>query len=94
MTQVKNKVEELTEDSTSTLPSKIENNLEQMISWVGLHIAFMQKHNQGFENSFKKLILLYSDSNTRVLCEKDYITKIWESNEKKGVRTNGRGQLI
>ena len=40
------------------------------------------------------MILLDSDSNATVFCEKDYVTKIWDTNKYMGVGTNGGGKLI
>ena len=55
-----------------------------------MHVSFLQGEN----NELKKLILLDSDSNATVFCEKDYVTKIWDTNKHIGVGTNGGGKLI
>ena len=54
-----------------------ENNTtqEQHIGWAGVHVSFLQEHKY----DLKKLILLNSDSNATVFCEKDYVTKIWDT---------------
>ena len=51
---------------------------------------FLQEEN----NDLKKLILLDSVSNATVFCEKDYITKRWDTNKYMGVGTNGGGKLL
>ena len=71
-----------------------ENNTtqEQHIGWVGVHVTFLQEENNA-DNNLNKLIMLDSDSNATVFCEKGYVTKIWDTNKHMGVEIDGGGKL-
>ena len=43
--------------------------------------------------NLKKLILLDSDSNTNLFCERGYVIHIWDINKSMGVGMNGNGYL-
>ena len=65
---------------------------EQHVGWAGVHIALTQGEDQQ-DQDLKKLILLDSDSNTTVFCEKNYVKEIWDVDESMGLGTNGGGSL-
>ena len=72
-----------------------EKEPEQHIGWAGVHYMFAQnKTRQNLEQDLKKLILLDSDSNTTIFCERKYVTEVWNVEETMGVGTNGNGQLV
>ena len=88
--QEEGKEEEHQETATTTT-----TNTERHIGWAEVHRMFAQdKEEENFEENLKKLILLDSDSNATIFCEKDYVTDIWDVNETMGVGTNGNGQLV
>ena len=45
------------------------------------------------QNSFKKKILLDSDSNATIFFNEDYVDEIWDTNEQMEVGTNGNVHL-
>ena len=49
-----------------------------------MHIALTQDNDQE-EQDLKKLILLDSDSNTTVFCEKKYVKEIWDVKDTMGL---------
>ena len=57
------------ENDSSTAPRTRE---EQSIGWAGVHVEFMQNDDK-FEEYFRRLILLDSDSNTTIFCKKEYV---------------------
>ena len=74
------------------LPSTTEIKDEQHIGWAGVHMTLTQNKDAQSED-LKKLVLLDSDSNTTVFCEKKYVKEIWDVNETMGLGTNGGGSL-
>ena len=87
------------DDKTKAEPEEKEstaqgtsNSASNKISWAGVHVqqAFAQ---QGFKDDFKHWILLDSDSNTTLFCNRDYTTKIWEDKESMSLQTNGDGKM-
>ena len=49
---------------------------------------------EDFEQNLRKLILLDSDSNATIFCERKYVTDVWDVDETMGVGTNGNGHLM
>ena len=90
MTHAKKSVDSSESSVSEKAPKENNTTQEQHIGWAGVHVK--EEHN--VDNNFKKLILLDSDSNATVFCEKDYITKIWDTNKYIGVGTNNGGKLI
>ena len=72
-----------------------EKEPEQHIGWAGVHYMLTQtKTRHNLEQDLKKLILLDSDSNTTIFCERKYVTEVWNVKESMGVGTNGNGKLV
>ena len=67
---------------------------EKFVGWAGVHFAFAQDKRPEFEKELKKLILLDSDSNATIFCERKYVKEVWDVDESMGVGTNGDGELI
>ena len=74
------------------LPSTTEIKDEQHIGWAGVHMTLTQ-NKDAQSKDLKKLVLLDSDSNTTVFCEKKYVKEIWDVNDTMGLGTNGGGSL-
>ena len=53
-------------------------------------MIFVQKETNEVEE-FESLVLLDSESNTTVFCERRYVTKVWDINETIEVEINGDG---
>ena len=88
-----NKIEnEKVNKKNDSLPSSTEIKDEQHIGWAGVHMTLTQNKDAQSED-LKKLVLLDSDSNTTVFCEKKYVKEIWDVNETMGLGTNGGGRL-
>ena len=85
-----NKVETETSSKESNLPQETQE--DKNASWAGVHITLTQD-NAKEEQDLKKLILLDSDSNTTVFCEKNYVNEIWNVDDSMGLGTNGGGSL-
>lgn len=65
---------------------------ETTIGWAGVHLGFVQgKKTNNFDKQLRKLILLDSNSNATIFCEKKYVNKIWDTDEKMKIGTNGNG---
>ena len=92
-TQMANIVQEKdNEDEKEVEPKK-----EKHIGWARVHYMFAQDkttEEEDFERNLKKLVLLDTDSNATIFCEREYVTDVWDVNESMGVGTNGNGQLI
>ena len=89
-----NKIESENSNKESNPPQSVtETKEEQHIGWAGVHIALTQDNDRE-EQDLKKLILLDSDSNTTVFCEKKYVEEIWDVEDTMGLGTNGGGSLL
>ena len=79
---------------------EVETKKEKHIGWAGahymnVHCMFTQDNKEeDFEQNLRKLVLLDTDSNATIFCEREYVTNVWDVKESMGVGTNGNGQLI
>jgi hypothetical protein len=90
MTQVNKDRTENNEDKDSSQSTEKEKS----IGWAGVHTLFLQgEYNDKFAEQLKKKILLDSDSNATVFCNENYVDKIWDTDERMEVGTNGDGYL-
>ena len=72
-----------------------ETSSEKHVGWAGVHSMFTQNNKkEDFEQNLRKLILLDSDSNATIFCERKYVTDVWDVDETMGVGTNGNGHLM
>ena len=78
--------------SVSTPTTATEENNQQHVGWAGVHVSLAQNDNE--QENLKELILLDSDSNATVFCERKYVTKVWKVEESMGLGTNGGGSLV
>ena len=51
-------------------------------------------HQRSDQQELKHWILLDSDSNTTVFCQKDYVSKIWDVESNMKIATNGGGAMM
>ena len=93
MTHAKKSVDSSESSLSEKAPKDNNTTQEQHIGLVGVHVTFLPEENNA-DNNLNKLIMLDSDSNATVFCEKGYVTKIWDTNKHMGVGTNGGGKLI
>ena len=87
---VQNKVNKETE----TENNEKEEPKERHVGWAGVHFALAQSKTENKTKDLKKLVLLDTDSNVTVFCERKYVNKVWDVNESMGLGTNGGGSLI
>ena len=59
-----------------------------------MHVALTQKEKEGEQDDLKELILLDSDSNVTVFCERKYVEKVWDVQKSMGLGTNRGGSLV
>ena len=92
MTQVNKEEDETNTVDNDTTSSR--DKKEKSIGWAGVHVLFLQdENNTDFDRQLKKMILLDSDSNATIFCNEDYVNKIWDTDDRMEVETNGGGHL-
>ena len=60
-------------NATCSQTTTNEDQHDQHVGWAGVHASFNQNSNKIHQEILKKLILLDSDSNVTVFCEKSYV---------------------